>query len=269
MGATINQLTNKDLAVFKVALPRSEVEQANIANALSDADALIGSLQKLIAKKRQIKQGAMQTLLNPYENGVLKTGWEFKKVGEFTDVTSGGTPSTLIDSYWGGDIKWMASGELNYKKIFDVAGRITADGLINSSTKIIPEKCVLIGLAGQGKTRGTVAMNFVELCTNQSIAAIFPSKTVSNLFLYYNLDGRYDELRALSTGDSGRGGLNLTIIKNLDVGMPRNFSDQEKIATVLSDMDAEIAALETKLAKYQQIKQGMMQNLLTGRIRLV
>lgn len=256
-------------ADLPIVLPPSKFEQTAIANALSHADALIQSLTRLIAKKRQIKQGAMQTLLNPYENGRLKEGWVVKKIGSFTDATAGGTPSTLVDEYWGGDIKWMSSGELNKKRVYDVLGRITEEGLKNSATKIIPTKCVLIGLAGQGKTRGTVAMNFVELCTNQSIAAIFPCTTVSTEFLYFNLDKRYEELRNLSTGDGGRGGLNLRIIKNLDVWTPEKLEEQLRIATILSDMDAEIAALETKLAKYRHIKQGMMQNLLTGRIRLI
>lgn len=254
---------------FNIPLPPTKAEQTAIANALSDADALIQSLTRLIAKKRQIKQAAMQILLNPYENGWLKEGWVVKKIGSFTDATAGGTPSTLVDEYWGGDIKWMSSGELNKKRVYDVLGRITEEGLKNSATKIITTKCVLIGLAGQGKTRGTVAMNFVELCTNQSIAAIFPCTTVSTEFLYFNLDVRYEELRNLSTGDGGRGGLNLRIIKNLDVWMPKKLEEQLRIATVLSDMDTEIAALETKLTKYQHIKQGMMQNLLTGRIRLI
>lgn len=268
-GAGRYKLTKGTLENIPLAIPPTKAEQTAIANALSDADALIQSLTRLIAKKRQIKQAAMQILLNPYENGWLKEGWVVKKIGSFTDATAGGTPSTLVDEYWGGDIKWMSSGELNKKRVYDVLGRITEEGLKNSATKIITTKCVLIGLAGQGKTRGTVAMNFVELCTNQSIAAIFPCTTVSTEFLYFNLDVRYEELRNLSTGDGGRGGLNLRIIKNLDVWMPKKLEEQLRIATVLSDMDTEIAALETKLTKYQHIKQGMMQNLLTGRIRLI
>ena len=163
----------------------------------------------------------------------------------------------------------MSSGELHSKRIYDVEDRITEAGLKNSSTKKIPLGCVLIGLAGQGKTRGTVAISCVELCTNQSIAAIYPCAEVSSEFLYFNLDNRYDELRGLSTGDGGRGGLNLTIIKNLEVGMPKDRAEQTRIATILTDMDAEIDVLETKLSKYKEIKQGMMQNLLTGQIRLI
>lgn len=162
----------------------------------------------------------------------------------------------------------MSSGELNFKRVFEVEGRITQAGLNNSSTKVVPERCVLIGLAGQGKTRGTVAMNFVELCTNQSIAAIFPRPSYVAEYLYFNLDARYDELRDLSAGDGGRGGLNLRIIKAIPIPFP-SVPEQTAIATVLSDMDTEIESLESKLAKAREIKQGMTQELLTGRIRLV
>jgi type I restriction enzyme S subunit len=142
-------------------------------------------------------------------------GWEESTVGRISNtVIAGGTPSTSEKNFWGGDVRWMNSGELNYKKVYEVQGRITGEGLSNSSTKLIPPRCVLIGLAGQGKTRGTVAMNMVELCTNQSIAAIFPNDSAFNSdFLYHDLDKRYDELRRLSAGGEGRGGLNLGIAK--------------------------------------------------------
>lgn len=153
------------------------------------------------------------------------------------------------------------------KRVYEVAGRITEAGLRNSSTKMIPPQCVLIGLAGQGKTRGTVAVNMVPLCTNQSIAAIFPNLSFDTGYLFYNLENRYEELRELSTGDGGRGGLNLSIIRAIEVPFPSK-SEQQAIGQVLSDMDAEIEALEARVAKTRDIKQGMMQQLLTGRVRL-
>lgn len=244
-------------------------EQRAIAEVLSDVDGLIGALEALIAKKRAIRQAAMQQLLTGQTRLPGFTGkWVAKQIGEFTDCTAGGTPSTLVSEYWGGSIRWMNSGELNLKMVRDVEGRITDRGLRESSTKLIPPRCVLVGLAGQGKTRGTVAMNLVELCTNQSIAAIFPNEHFVAEYLYYSLDARYDELRAMSTGDGGRGGLNLRIIRSIELPFPSR-EEQAAIATVLSDMDAEIAALERRRDRTQQIKQGMMQQLLTGRIRLV
>jgi len=155
--------------------------------------------------------------------------WEVTTVGRISNaVIAGGTPSTSENNFWGGSIRWMNSGELNFKKVYEVQGRITDEGLNNSSTKLIPPRCVLIGLAGQGKTRGTVAMNLVELCTNQSIAAIFPDESIFNSeFLYHDLDRRYFELRRLSAGGEGRGGLNLQIIKSLTVILP-SLPEQKK-----------------------------------------
>lgn len=132
---------------------------------------------------------------------VIPQDWDLKKVGEFADVTAGGTPSTFNSTYWNGNIRWMNSGELNLKKIFEVDGRITESGLKNSSTQMLPSKCVLIGLAGQRKTRGTVAINYVKLCTNQSICAVIPNDSFIPEYLYHNLDSRYNELRKLSTGE--------------------------------------------------------------------
>jgi len=206
-----------------------------------------------------VKQGYKQT-----EIGIIPEDWEVKFVKEFTDCTAGGTPSTQIKEYWNGNIPWMNSGELNKKKVYDVENSITELGYNNSSTKLIPEKCVLIGLAGQGKTRGTVAINFMELCINQSIGAFLPSKQYITEYLFYNLENRYEEIRGLSSGDGGRGGLNLQILKSLQIPLPP-LPEQEAIAEALSDADAWIASLEQLIAKKRLIKQGAMQELLTPR----
>jgi len=268
-GSTFLEIGKRELSGFVLASPSNKIEQSAIATALSDADSLIESLEDLIAKKRQIKQGAMQELLTGKRRLPGFSGaWEVKQIGQVTDCTSGGTPSTTVSRYWGGSIRWMSSGELNLKMISEVEGRITEAGHQNSSAKMVPANCVLVGLAGQGKTRGTVAMNLVPLCTNQSIASIFPNSSFVPKYLYYHLDSRYEELRDLSTGEGGRGGLNLKIIRAVRVPFPA-LPEQSAIATVLSDMDAELDALTAKLAKARQIKQGMMQELLTGRIRLI
>ncbi|EOX1566458.1 restriction endonuclease subunit S [Vibrio cholerae] len=286
-GSALQEITISTLRQFKVSLP-SLPEQTAIANALSDVDALIQELEKLIAKKQAIKTATMQQLLTgrtrlpqfahhpdgrkkgykPSELGEIPEDWEIKFIGEFTDCTAGGTPSTSVSAYWGGEHPWMSSGELHLKRVFDVEERITDLGLTNSSTKYVPVDSVLVGLAGQGKTRGTVAIAKIPLCTNQSIAAIFPSDHHSTDFLYYNLDSRYEELRGLSTGDGGRGGLNLSIIRKLNILFP-SIKEQKAIANILSDIDQDIQYLDKRLMKTRQIKQGMMQELLTGKTRLV
>lgn len=204
----------------------------------------------------------VETKFKHSDIGLIPEDWETRYVKEFTDCTAGGTPSTKVDGYWGGDIPWMNSGELNKRKIYYTQNFITKRGLENSSTKIIPKNCVLIGLAGQGKTRGTVAINKIELSINQSIGVFYPNSIFNYNYLFYNLQKRYNELRLLSSGDGGRGGLNLNILKNLVIPLPP-LPEQQVIAEVLSDTDNWIESLEKLIAKKQLIKQGAMQQLLT------
>lgn len=261
------KINREELAGFTFASPPTH-EQRAIAKALGDVDALIESLERLIAKKRDIKQATMQQLLTGQTRlPGFTDAWTTKRIGDFTDCTTGGTPSTLVREFWGGPIRWMNSGELNMKRIFEVEGRISPEGLKSSSARLVPRRCVLIGLAGQGRTRGTVAINYVELCTNQSIAAIFPNNSFTAEYLYYNLDSRYDELRELSSG-GGRGGLNLTLIRSLEIPWP-SVEEQAAIAEVLADTDGEISGLLARVEKTRGLKLGMMQQLLIGKVRLV
>lgn len=282
-GLNFSQVKN-----LKFAITPNSFEQTEIVRTLNDINAFTLALENLIAKKQAIKAAAMQQLLTgktrlpqfalrkdgsakgykKSELGAIPEDWVVTSIGQFTDCCAGGTPSTKISAYWGGTHPWMSSGELHLKQVYAVADYITDEGLVNSSTKYVPKNSVLVGLAGQGKTRGTVAINRIELCTNQSIAAIFPSKHHSTEFLFYNLDSRYEELRSLSTGDGGRGGLNLTIIRKLHLAFPPK-EEQTAIATILSDMDKEIQTLQQRLDKTRQLKQGMMQELLTGKTRLI
>ncbi len=186
--------------------------------------------------------------------------WKASKIGSFAKVSSGGTPSSNEPKYWGGEIPWMNSGELNLKRVYDVENRITELGLKESSTKKIPSLCILIGLAGQGKTRGTAAINYIELCTNQSIAAIHPNKSkFDSEFLFQKVDSLYQKLRRLSTGQGGRGGLNLSIIREIKIPLP-SLEEQQKIASCLSSLDDLIAAHIDKLDALKDHKKGLLQN---------
>ena len=167
----------------------------------------------------------------------MSDNWINLPIGDFCDVSAGGTPDTSIKKYWdNGTIPWMSSGEVHKQRIKETDSHITTLGLQNSSAKFFPKDSVLVALAGQGKTRGKVAISEIELTTNQSIAAIITKKEVCDPeFLYFNLSNRYEELRSLS-GGSGRAGLNLAILSAVELALPP-LPEQKKIAEILSGID--------------------------------
>ncbi|AVF36348.1 restriction endonuclease subunit S [Rahnella sikkimica] len=244
-------------------------EQTKIAKILSTWDKAITTTEHLIGNSQQQKKSLMQSLLTGKKRLPGFEGeWNYTRLGEISLLTAGATPLTSKKEYWDGDIPWMNSGEINLKKVYEVTGRITELGLSNSSAKILPRDCLLIALAGQGKTRGTVALNKIELCTNQSIAAaIFNPQKAYAEFIYQNMDSRYSELRSLSGGDGGRGGLNLSILRSVEINLPP-LPEQQKIAAVLTAADNEIELLQKKLAFLKQEKAALMQQLLTGKRRV-
>lgn len=191
--------------------------------------------------------------------------WNVKKIADITNVCSGGTPSTKDALCWNGTIPWLSSGEVCNKRIFSTEKKISDYGLKNSSAKMVPIGSVMIALAGQGKTRGQVGITTIDLCTNQSIGSILPSHNFCPSFLFYNLLNRYDEIRSISGGDSGRGGLNLEMIKNISVNMPTP-SEQTIIAQILTTQEEYISAIEHMIVVEEKRLEWLTDELLSGRI---
>ena len=243
-GTGQTNLRRQDVLDCPLPLPPTKTEQTAIANALSDVDAWIQSLTRLIAKKRQIKQGAMQTLLNPYENGHLKVGWVVKTLKDVLRIGHGKSQHEVIDG--DGDYPILASG-----------------GEIGRANKYLYDKpSVLIGRKGTIDVPQYMDKPFWTIDT-LFYTEVFEPNNAKYLFYQFNLIDWY-----LYNEASGVPSLSARTIENIEIIVPLP-DEQNTIATILSDMDTEIATLETKLKKAQQIKQGMMQNLLTGRIRLV
>ena len=268
-NATINQITKKDFQSIEVTVP-SEPEQKDIAQTLGCFDAYIADLTELIEKKRGIRDGALEDLIA----GRTRIAGYCSERKEYTisDITrtiiTGGTPSTARQEYYGGNIPWLSSTEIHQKRIKKPTTYITDLGLQNSSAKMAPERSVLIALAGQGKTRGTAAYLTRPMALNQSLAALVTNEKCNPEFLYYLIESMYLSLRELSSGDGGRGGLNKKLIKGVAVTIPVDVAEQEAIADTLTAMDEEIEALEIERDKMIQIREGAMDDLLTGRVRL-
>lgn len=155
-------------------------------------------------------------------------------------IYSGGTPSTKHEEYWNGNIKWLSSGETSQRFIYDTDRKITKKGVENSSTKLATKGCTVIATAGQGYTRGQASFLMIDTYMNQSVIACKANESIIlPLYLYYNLDSRYEEFRLLSDGTSTRGGLSGWILKRMEIKLPP-ISLQEKIVDILYSIDKKI-----------------------------
>lgn len=252
------------IANMQIPIPPTKAEQTSIATALSDVDALIRSLEKLIAKKRNIKQGAMQKLLQP------KEGWEVKKLGDSADIFRGGSPRP-IESFLTiqpDGINWIKIGDVkkNAKYIESTDEKIISEGL--SRSRFVDEGDFLLS---NSMSFGRPYIMKISGCIHDGWLVIQNyQNNFDRDFLYYVLGSEaiLQQYKAMASGSSVLN-LNKEIVKNVIINCPKSVEEQTRIATILSDMDAEINALESKLEKYRKIKLGMMQNLLTGKIRLV
>jgi type I restriction enzyme S subunit len=262
-GSTMKHINVGDMVQMLIPYP-TKAEQTAIATALSDADALITQLEKLIAKKRMIKQGAMQELLKP------KEGWEVKRLGDCLKQNPD----------YGINAKAVPFNESLpvYLRITDITedGRYSRNNVVSvdsiNSSKYYLEKGDLVFArtgASVGKTylyrprdgRLVFAGFLIRVRTNPLILN-------PEYFQFFTQTSNYWNWIIANSMRTGQPGINGNEYEELELITPP-IEEQISIAETLSDMDTEIETLEKKLEKYKMLKQGMMQNLLTGRIRLV
>ena len=175
-------------------------------------------------------------------------GVKYKALGEICKLVTGATPSKTNAAYWeNGTIPWMSSGEVNLKRVAATEKKITQLGYEKNSTTIVPKHSVVIALAGQGKTRGKAAITEIELCTNQSLCSMICNENLDYKFLYYILDGKYEELRAISNGDGTRGGLSLKILAPYKIPV-RPLPVQREIVRILDNFTELTEGLNRELA---------------------
>lgn len=264
--ANIGQADLRTVIVPKPPLP----EQHRIAEVISDADELIQALESLLAKKRGIKQGAMQELLSGSRRLAGFTG-ELKGVpiSKLAEIRSGGTPSTIRPEFWGGEIPWCTPTDITAlsggKYLTTTARTISAAGLAASSAELIPPGSVIMTSRA---TIGECAINLTSVTTNQGFKNLIPRVGTDVEFLYYLMSTQRERLIALCGGSTFLE-ISKSDLSGLEVNVPESEKEQKAIASVLAAMDEELKTLDQKLAKARRIRRGMMQELLTGRIRLI
>lgn len=256
LGATINQITNKSLNSFKVPLPPTDEERTEIARALSDVDALLASLDQVIAKKRDLKQATMQQLLTGKTRLPGFAGaWEVKKLGEVAEIVMGQSPSSLNYNSIGNGLP-LIQGNADIENRWAIKRTYTTQ-----VTKRGKAGDVLMSVRAPV---GEISRTMFDVCLGRGVCAI----RFSNNFLYHTLvflEPSWAKHSKGSTFDS----VNSDDVKSVDIRLPVEETEQVAIAAILSDMDAELSELEARRDKTRSIKQAMMQELLTGRTRLV
>ena len=252
-GSTFLEIGKKQLSSFQIQLPKSRAEQIAIADALSDIDALLESLQQLITKKRSIKQAAMQELLTGKTRLPGFDGeWEVKKIGELSRIGRGRVISHMEilkssnPTYPVFSSQTSNSGIMGYLDSYDFEGDY-------------------VTWTTDGANAGTVFARSGRFnCTN--VCGTIKPHDSDHHFLAAAL-GRVSQPHV--SRHLGNPKLMNDVMKKIEVMIPKTREEQAAIATVLSDMDAEINALEQRWKKTRDIKQAMMQELLTGKTRLL
>ena len=269
-------INGNEFARLLIPLPKI-TEQSAIATVLSDTDALIEHLEKLIAKKKAIKQGAMQQLLTGKKRLPGFSGkWEVKKLGEICWYQEG--PGVRNYQFTASGVKLLNGTNIsNGKVMLDTTNRYISEKEAFGWYKhfLVDEGDILIASSGVTIDRfhekvAFASSNNLPLCMNTSTIRLKVNLKLLDKYLYFFLQSNLfkNQIGKQATG-SAQLNFGPSHLKKIDIDFPPSIEEQTAIATILSDMDAEIERLEQKRDKYTMLKNGMMQQLLTGKIRLL
>jgi len=271
-GSTVGHAKVDDIRNLQVPLPPSVDEQRAIATALSDVDALLAKIDQLIAKKRDLKQAAMQQLLTGQTRLPRFCGaWGVKRLGDLGRFLKGS--GVKKDEAKSGDLPCIRYGEIytHHNDQIRAYNSWISPAIAETAT---PLKCGDVLFAGSGETKEDIGkcvafVDTVDAYAGGDIVILRPHTNANATFLGYYLNTVPINLQKASRGQGDAVvHISATALSSIEVEIP-NVEEQTAIATIISDMDAELSALEARRDKTRGLKQGMMQALLTGRIRLV
>jgi type I restriction enzyme S subunit len=269
--ASINQT---ELGGVRVPIP-SMFEQQGIIEVLSCVDSAIQRTDEVVAKTERLKKGLMQKLLTEgidhkeykdTEIGKTPKTWEKTTIDKECLVGTGGTPSRTTEEYFGGNIPWVKSTEVDYNVITSTEETITKKGVENSNAKVYPADSLVIALYGQGTTRGKCALLGIDAAVNQACAVIQSKGRIHIPYLFYWCQHSYSQIRSLSQG-ANQSNLNMGIVRSLELPLPPP-SEQKKIVEILSTTDKKLELEKSERLRLERIKRGLMDLLLTGKIRV-
>lgn len=260
-------------------------EQQRIAEYLdvkcTKIDALIAKQQEIIEKLKAYKLSviteAVTKGLNPNVSmkdsgiewiGVIPEQWRLSHIGNLAEIGAGGTPDRKKPEYWeNGTIRWMASGEINYEYVYDTTEKITELGMQNSNAKLLPVNTVMLGLIGQGKTKGMTAILKTECACNQNLAYLIPNPDLLHYrYLFYCFKAMYHYIRGL-VGES-QAGIYQDFLKKQHIPLP-NIEVQAEICDYLdrvaAAIDIYVVRREEQIKKLVDYKKSLIYEVVTGK----
>lgn len=263
------KINRGELAEYLMAFPPTKAEQEAIAEVLSDADALIESLDQLIAKKRLIKQGAMQELLTG-KRRLPGFGGEWSIITMKDVLTMPATYGIVTaGAFVQNGIKMLRGGDIFDGSINNELPMVSLEKSAEYSRTILTKNDVVIALVGYPGASARIPDELIGSNISRAVGLLRLNTKVSPDYLVCMLNSPEGRRMVLApSAGSAQQVVNLAALNKLQFSIPVR-EEQEAIASIFSEMDTEIAALESRLTKARQIKQGMMQELLTGRIRLL
>lgn len=254
-----------DFARIPACIP-SLKEQMHIGKVLQSVDAAIEKTGKLIEAKKKLKEALAQKLLTGKKRFKEFKGqaWRMGRLSDHVTTFSGGTPSRNQFDYFGGDIPWIKSTEVNQREIAYTEEYITEMGWENSAAKMVEPGTLLYAL--YGATAGIPAVCRIRAAINQAVLAIIPGRALDGEYLYHYLDYHREQILSRYV-QGGQPNLSAEIVKELRVALP-STEEQMAIASLLRTCDTELGMLRSRANSMERQKKGLMQKLLTGKIRV-
>ena len=284
-GLAYPQISLAQVQAIPLPVPRLP-EQRRIAEILDTLDEAIRKTEQLIVKLKQVKQGLLHDLLTRGidDNGELRDplhqpdqfresvlgrvprSWSVQALGENATVFNGSTPPRAMSSYWDGDVPWLSSGKVNDYIIRSASESISKEAVTATHLRLVPRGAVVVGLVGEGKTRGMSARLELEATINQNLAAIVPRNHLRGVYLHLFLVHHYEALRGGGRG-SNQDALNCDLIRHFCVAVPPP-QEQVRIEQILLAIEARIDGEAATTDKLSLLKIGLMKDLLSGRIQV-
>lgn len=263
-GSVAERLNVPTIKSLPVVLPPIRDQQL-VAQSLSMLDQKIG----LNGRMNETLEAIVRAIFKSLFTEATSEGWRRANLSDVCEyILSGGTPSTKVAAYWDGEVPWLSSGETRNAFILDTDKKITRAGIENSSTRFARRGSTVIASAGQGHTRGQTSLLMIDSYVNQSVIALgADTRFTSDLYLFFDLERRYDEFRRVSDSQSSRGSLTTKLLGNLAVNVP----PRELVATFDETVSPLVEQIRLSLEQNKtlaSLRDHLLPKLLSGAIRL-